>query len=64
MDHARMHEKEGIQPGEWENLSLSDLTHLNTYIRNNTLKGGYQIPFLALNVHWAETMSPGIPDGR
>ena len=64
MDHSRILEKDGIEPSEWENMSLSDLTHLNVYARNKALKGGYQIPFLALNMHWAEAMSPGIPDGR
>ena len=64
MDHTKLFQKDGIQPDEWENLSLGDLTHLNCYVRNNTLKGGYQLPFLALNVHWAEALSPGIPDGR
>ena len=64
MDHDRIHKLDGINPNDWENLSLADLTHLNCYARDKLLGIGYQIPFVALNMHWAEPLSPAIPDGR
>ena len=48
----------------WERQSLSDLTHLNQYVQNRLLEGGYQVDFHALNVNWVEPICPGIPDGR
>ena len=64
MDDSAPSDKDGIQPNEWENINLADLTHLNVYVQDNILKSGYPIPFLALNMHWSEPLSPGIPDGR
>ena len=64
MSSANISPQDGIDPNEWENYSLGDLTHINCYIRDRLLAGGYQVPFIALNMHWAEPLCPSIPDGR
>ena len=57
-------EYDGIDPNDWENVSYSDLTHLNTYAKDKLIYGNQGLPFVALASYWAECLSPGIPDGR
>ena len=64
MDHAEILELDGINPNDWKNYSYSDLTHLNTYAKHKLLETGSRLPFVAMASYWAETLSPGIPDGR
>ena len=52
---------------KWENLSLSDLAHINRYARekvNPISQGGKPHPFFALDVNWVGILSPAIPSGR
>ena len=48
----------------WDGLSQADLDHINEYAKNKMLDHGYTIPFHALSDNWADTISPGVPDGR
>ena len=48
----------------WDRLSLTDLEHLNRYAQDKMLYHNYNVPFHALSSHWADTISPGVPDGR
>ena len=64
MDHEHTYQRDGIDPDEWENISYSDLAHLNRYARDKLLGSKQPIDFVALNMHWAEPIGPSIPDGR
>ena len=57
-------EFDGIDPNDWENVSYSDLTHLNTYAKDKLIYSNQGLPFVSLASYWAECLSPGIPDGR
>ena len=52
------------RPTEWQKMGMDDLECLNTYSRCKIDAKGPNLPFYALNRHWAEPISPGIPDGR
>ena len=51
---------------KWENLSLSDLAHVNKYARDKINPPGTNSnqPFYALDVNWVGILSPAIPSGR
>ena len=56
-----------LDSNKWENLSLSDLAHINKYAREKVTPLGQANqtrPFYALNVNWVGIISPGIPSGR
>ena len=56
-----------LDQNKWENLSLSDLAHINKYARdkvNPPDNSPTNHPFYALDVNWVGIMSPAIPSGR
>ena len=55
-----------LDPSKWENLSLSDLTHINKFARDKLNPPGTpdEKSFYALDVNWVGIVSPAIPSGR
>ena len=64
----------GINPNDWRNLSLNDLTQINQNAnqRMQKVQESNQInpqdrhlyTFYALQMHWVDPLCPAIPDGR
>ena len=62
----------GINPHDWQNLSLNDLTQINRDTQERLRQQpGYSnetvdplLEFFALNSYWTDPLCPGIPDGR
>ena len=55
-----------LDQNKWENLSLSDLAHINKYARDkvNPPDSPSQQSFYALDVNWVGIVSPAVPSGR
>ena len=55
-----------LDQNKWENLSLSDLAHINKYARDKINPPGTSSnqSFYALDVNWVGIVSPAIPSGR
>lgn len=74
MDNEGSYQGAGINPSDWRNLSLNDLTEINrsANLRMQKMLNSPQLSaddrklftFHALNMHWVDPLCPAIPDGR
>ena len=74
MDNERSYRGAGINPTDWRNLSLNDLTEINrsANLRMQKVLDSNQLSeqdrkiftFHALQMHWVDPLCPAIPDGR
>ena len=74
MDNEQAYQGAGINPSDWRNLSLNDLTEINrsASVRMQKMLNSTQLSdedrkiftFHALQMHWVDPLCPAIPDGR
>ena len=74
MDRENAYQGAGINPSDWRNLSLNDLTQINQsgHQRMQKMQEKKNLDpdekklytFYALQMHWVDPLCPAIPDGR